>query len=377
MPQSGLRPGFVQDNNSVPVYPFSPTPQHPAAPKHGVGQSASPNRAGSASSPIEPFTPVIEMVKNTRGEGFLIVRTAEQRSSSNGSKYLDMTLCDKTGEINAKVWDTQAEPPEIGSVLLVKAQILEYNGKLQMRVDKMRATTERDEVSYDALIPCAPENPAAMLAEIRAAVATMTDKDLRELTSELLNNAGDALLTVPAALKLHHAERGGLLHHTVGMLRLAKAFVDIYPVLDNDLLLAGVIAHDLAKLSELTCDNLGLVKEYSMDGYLLGHLVRGVVDIELAARRIGADHTKALLLQHMILAHHGEPEFGSPRRPMFLEAEILHIIDLADARVNEMSGNIAKLKPGGFSEKIWSLDRRLYRIDRETGAVEPKEASKP
>lgn len=315
------------------------------------------------------------MVKDTRGEGFFVVRSSEQRVSSNGSKYVDMTLSDKTGEINAKVWDTLAEPPEVGAVLRVRAQILEYNGKLQMRVDKMRLATEQDNVSYDALIPCAPEDPRAMLAEIRGAVESMLDDDLRKLTGALLDDAGDALLTAPAALKLHHAERSGLLHHTVGMLRLARSFAELYPVLDKDLLFAGVIAHDLAKLNELIIDNLGLVREYSADGFLIGHLARGIVNIELAARRVAVNSERVMLLQHMILSHHGEPEFGSPRRPMFLEAEILHIIDLADARINEMSSNISRLKPGGFSEKIWSLDRRLYRFESDKPV--PKEAPAP
>ncbi|MDR1599704.1 MAG: HD domain-containing protein [Oscillospiraceae bacterium] len=355
MPQAGIRPGFVQDSNAAPVY------------QSGQQRQAAPR--------LDPFVPVAEMVRDTRGEGFLIVRSSEQRVSSNGSKYVDMTLSDRTGEINAKVWDTLAEPPAVGTVLRVRAQIQEYNGRIQMRVDKMRPANEQDDVRYDALIPCAPEDPNAMLAEIRAAADAMEDSDLRRLTHALLDDAGDALLTVPAAQKLHHAERGGLLRHTVGMLRLARSFAELYPALDRDLLIAGVVAHDLAKLNELTVDSLGLVKEYSADGFLIGHLVRGIVNIELAARRIGVTSQRVLLLQHMVLSHHGEPEFGSPRRPMFIEAEILHIIDLADARINEMSSGIAKLKPGGFSERIWSLDRRLYRFDNAPN--DPKEESKP
>ncbi|HML45949.1 MAG TPA: HD domain-containing protein, partial [Clostridia bacterium] len=174
---------------------------------------------------------------------------------------------------------------------------------------------------------------------------------------------GDALLTFPAAQRLHHAERGGLLHHTLGMLRLARPFVELYPILDRDLLYAGVIAHDLAKISEMFADELGTVSEYTPEGLLIGHLVRGVVNIELVGREEGVDPQTMLLLQHMVLSHHGEPEFGSPRKPMFPEAEILHQIDLIDARMNEMTAALKRVRPGGFTEKIWSLDRRLYRID--------------
>lgn len=310
------------------------------------------------------MVPVSDFTKDTRFEGPLLVRSAEQRAASNGSRYLDMMLGDRTGDVNAKLWDGAYAPPAVGSIVKVRGQLLEYNGRLQLRVERMRMATDQDEVALENLVPCAPEKGEDMLAEVHAVVDSMRNEALQRLIRTLLKQAGDVLLTFPAAQRLHHAERGGLLHHTVGMLRLAHPFVDLYPVLDRDLLYAGIIAHDLAKISEMDADDLGTVSEYTPEGLLIGHLVRGVVNIELAGREADVDTHTMLLLQHMVLSHHGEPEYGSPRKPMFPEAEILHQIDLIDARMNEMSAALKRVRPGGFTEKIWSLDRRLYRIDR-------------
>ena len=174
--------------------------------------------------------------------------------------------------------------------------------------------------------------------------------------------AGDKLMYYPAAQRLHHAERSGLLHHTTSMLHTAKAMLKIYPWLDGDLLCAGVIAHDLSKISEMQSDECGNVNDYTVDGLLLGHLVRGVTQVREAARRTGLadDDEYVLLMEHMVISHHGEAEYGSPRPPMFPEAEMLHWIDLVDARMNEMNGIVQRTPAGAFSEKVWSLDRRIY-----------------
>ena len=223
--------------------------------------------------------------------------------------------------------------------------------------------TPSDGVDLSALTPCAPEAPEAMLRELYDAVDAFQSQPLRDLTRELLRRYDEKLRYYPAAQRIHHAERGGLLHHTTGMLRTARAVVGVYPWLNADLLYAGVILHDLCKTEEMISDNLGVVRDYSREGLLLGHLVLGVTRIQEAANDLGISGEPVLLLEHMLLSHHGEAEYGSPRKPMFPEAEVLHWVDLLDARMNEMSSAIAKVKPGVFSDKIWSLDRRLYHAD--------------
>lgn len=310
-----------------------------------------------------PQQRVCDLTKDQRFEGFLLVRTSDQRTGGNGAKYLDLNLADRTGEVNAKVWDGNVPAPAPGSVVKVRGGTLEYNGRLQLRVERIRAVAPTDEVDLSSLVPCAPEPPEKMLEEIESAIDGFQSQPIRDLTRELVRRFEEKLRYYPAAQRIHHAERAGLLHHTTGMLRTAKAILQIYPWLNSDLLYAGVILHDLCKTEEMDSDSMGVVRDYSKEGLLLGHLVLGVTRIQEAANDLGISGEPVLLLQHMLLSHHGEPDFGSPRKPMFPEAEVLHWIDLLDARMNEMQTAVAKLKPGVFSEKIWSLDRRLYHAD--------------
>lgn len=307
-----------------------------------------------------------EIKRDDRFEGYLIVRSAEQRASANGKNYLDMTLADKSGSINAKMWDGTVQPPLAGSIVKVRATGNEFNGRMQLRVEKIRVAESRDAVDMSTLIPCAPRDPREMREEIIRAADHIADKDLRLITCELLDRAGDKLLTFPAAKQMHHAERSGLLHHMTTMLRTANAIMSVYPQLNPSLLTAGVIVHDLAKIDEMDADTLGLVSDYSVDGKLLGHIVRGVVNIQLAAEKTKASPAKALLLQHMVLSHHGIPDYGSPIAPKFPEAEVLNTIDTLDARLFEMDEALSRAMPGGFSEKVWGLDnRQLYRIPED------------
>ncbi len=305
--------------------------------------------------------PISSLVKDTRYDGFLLVRAAELRAASNGSRYVDMTLGDRTGDINAKQWDTNATPPQVGQVVRVRGQLIEYNGRLQLRVEKIRIATDEDEVPLDTLVLCAPRSPAEMMREVRDAVSSFQNEDLKALVTALLDEAGDTLLTFPAAAKLHHAERSGLLHHITGMLRMAGHFANEYPILDGDLLSAGVIVHDLSKLTELNATEMGTVSEYTADGQLIGHLVRGVAHIDGVGRALGIDAETLMMVEHMVLSHHGVPEYGSPRPPMFPEAEVLNHLDMLDARLYEMNAALQLVRPGGFSERLWSLDRKLYR----------------
>lgn len=316
---------------------------------------------------------VSEMMKDTKFEGFLLVRQSEQRAASSGSRYLDMTLADKTGDINAKLWDGAFAPPPVGTVVKIRGTVQEYNGRLQLRVERMRAAQETDEVDVTLLTPCAPEPPEDMLRYINDTIDAMGSEELRKLLREMLRLAGDDLMYYPAAQRLHHAERSGLLHHTTGMLQLAKQVLAVYPFLNGDLLMAGVILHDLSKISEMKSDPYGNVTDYTAEGLLLGHLVRGVSQVAQAARNVGVSGEVVLLLEHMVISHHGEAEYGSPRMPMFPEAEMLHWIDLVDARMNEMQGIMRRTPAGAFSEKIWSLDRRLYHPRYEGLAVDEPE----
>ena len=302
-----------------------------------------------------------EMIKGQMFDGFLLTRAATQRTSSNGSKFLDMTLCDISGEVNAKMWDGFTPAPAVADVLRVRGMMTEYNGKPQLRVDKMRVAADAYDFDMSALAPCAPFPAGDMLDFILNRVDAFRDPDLKQLVLTRLEECGDKLNYYPAASKLHHAERSGLLHHTSTMLRMAAHVCEVYPSLDSDLLAAGVILHDLCKITEMSADEIGMVSDYTAEGMLVGHLVQGVAELSRLGHSLHVKKETLLLLEHMILSHHDLPEYGSPKKPMFPEAEVLHILDLLDARMFEMNRALATTPPGSFTDRIWSLDRKLYR----------------
>ena len=318
---------------------------------------------------------VASLSRDMKFEGFLLVRSADQRTSSNGGKYLDLTLCDTTGDINCKMWDGTVQPPKQGAVIKVRGTVQEYNGRLQMRIERLRNPSPADEVDVSQLMPCAPEPPQDMLREINRAIDSMKTPELQAILREMILMCGDKLNYYPAAQRVHHAERSGLLHHTVSVLRAVEAVLHLYPFLDGDLLRAGAIAHDLSKTAEFISDEAGNVSDYSAEGQLLGHLVHGVAQVREAARRANVTGEYVLLLSHMIISHHGLPEHGSPRPPMFPEAEMLHLLDDMDAKMNEMEGVLRRTPAGAFSEKIWTLDRRLYHPRVRSAAPEQDDSA--
>jgi 3'-5' exoribonuclease len=176
----------------------------------------------------------------------------------------------------------------------------------------------------------------------------------------------DSLLIWPAAVKNHHSIRSVLLFHTLTMLQSAEGLLKVYTFLRSDLVYAGAILHDIAKLYELDATNTGIATDYTREGMLLGHIVQGILWVERTALRIGLDPRLATLVQHMLLAHHYEPEYGSPRRPMFPEAELLHYLDIIDSRLYDMRKALLDTTGGKFSERLWTLhNRQLYSMTEE------------
>ena len=321
----------------------------------------------NAPASSEPYRQTVSDIRpGLKFSGRLLVRSALVQNSKNGKPFLVLSLVDATGGIQAKVWDWAGDPPAAGSILQIDGRGDEYNGHLQLRIDRQRPA-EGDPADF---VPAAPETPDSMYAEISATVDALRDESLRRIVRQLLDWALEAnLLSAPAAKTMHHATRGGLLHHTVTMLRDAKALAEVYRFLDKDLLYAGVIAHDLAKLDEMEADSLGLVADYTRDGRLVGHIVRGVVNIEKAAACTGADRERATLLQHLVLSHHGDAEFGSPVPPKCPEALVLSAIDRLDAKLFQMREALRATEPGTFSAPVWALDRiEIYKPENPRGA---------
>lgn len=155
---------------------------------------------------------------------------------------------------------------------------------------------------------------------------------------------------------------GGLLYHTLRMLLSGEKLGEVYNFLNMDYVYAGVILHDICKILEMDSDQYGVVSDYTMEGKLLGHIIQGIKEIEIEGEKIGIDREKSVVLQHMVLSHHYEPEFGSPKKPMTPEAELLHFLDIIDARMFDFEHALEGIEPGGFTDKIWLLDNRnLYK----------------
>lgn len=306
--------------------------------------------------------------KNGGVEGFCLIKTVERKMTAKGVPYLDFTLADPDGEINAKLWDYKEELHgefAANDLIKVRGTVQPFNDSQQLRIERIRKVTEADGVKIEDFVPSAGFSGEAMLNEINAVIADFKDEELKLLVSTLLGQYKEKLLYWPAAFRLHHAVRGGLLYHTLSILRMAQSVAKIYPFIDSDLLFSGVILHDIAKTQEFDVASTGIASGYTVDGNLIGHLVRGAMAVEKCGRELGISDDTLMLVEHMIISHHGEPEFGAAVRPMFLEAEILSSLDTLDAKIYEIEQACRGVAPGEFTPRQWALDnRKLYNHDR-------------
>lgn len=306
---------------------------------------------------------------NGASEGYCLVKSVEKKVNVKGVPYLDLILCDKSGEINAKLWDYKElihGEYAVGELVKIRGTVTQFNGTDQLRIDKIRAVAETDDVDINDFVPSAEYSGRMMLDKIYSYIESIVNPPIRTLTQALIKDSEEKLLFWPAAYKLHHAMRGGLLYHTLSILRLADSVCKIYPSVDRDLLVAGAVLHDICKIDEFDVSSAGIVTNYSVKGELLGHLVMGSMKIQQKASELGIDDECVTLLEHMVISHHGTPEFGAAVRPMFLEAELLSQLDTLDATVFEISDTLSEVEKGGFSSRQWALDnRKLYNHGRK------------
>ncbi len=306
--------------------------------------------------------------KSNTVEGFALIRKAEKKTTVKGSNFLDMILADNSGQINAKIWDYNENVQgvfEVNSIVKVRGSISVYNGEDQLKIDRIRKAIDSDNININDYVPSAEYEGQAMFDELLSIVEDFKDEDLKKLTIGMLSEYKDEILYFPAAFKLHHAIRGGLLMHTLSVVRLAQGVCRVYPFVDSDLLICGAILHDIGKTVEFKVSEFGIADGYTVDGSLVGHIVRGAMAVRDMGEKLSISEKTIMLVEHMILSHHGEPEFGAAVRPMFLEAEILSELDLMDARIYEIWEAINATEKNEFSTRQWALDnRRLYNHGR-------------
>ena len=299
-----------------------------------------------------------------RIEGFFMIRSIEVKTSTNGNKFLDITLADNSGDINAKVWDFRDEEDKYksNSIIKIKADVSEWQGKKQLKIMKLRNTDETDDLKIEDFVQSAPIASEELYEMILSYVDQMKNSDIEKLTRHILTENKTEFLYYPAAKSNHHAIRSGLMYHILRMLQTGEAMAKIYDFINSDLLFAGIILHDMSKLEEMNSNELGIVSEYTREGNRLGHLIQGIKNISRVSEKLDIDPEVSLMIEHMILSHHYHPEYGSPKKPMFPEAELLHYIDTIDAKMYDMEKALSDVEQEEFTAPVWTLDkRRLYK----------------
>jgi 3'-5' exoribonuclease len=299
-------------------------------------------------------------------EGYYALGNILLKKSSAGKPFLSCQVSDATGSMDAKLWNYTgpAGPEDSGRAALLRGEVTEFNGSLQFIIQRLRFAGPQDEFDPAALAPAAPIDPGEAMAETKDILGSMEDEELRRLCLTLLERHGEGFARLPAAKSVHHAFLYGLLMHTLNMLRSADFLAGLYhEVVHRDLLLAGVLLHDLGKLWEYRLSPLGLVTEYSVPGDLLGHLYMGAREVENTGRELGVSPEKLTLLCHLILSHHGDPEYGAAVVPMCAEAELLSLLDRMDSRMEIYAEALPQTQPGRFTLRVPALEKRVYRID--------------
>lgn len=297
---------------------------------------------------------------------YLIKSVSVKITNSNNKKYLDITLSDKTGDINAKLWDLKEDFNNNefveNTLVFVKGCVLSWQSIMQLKLESISNDFDRENINISDYVKCAPIDSNEMFNELHKIVSSFKNDDIRNILLEILSIKKEKLLYYPAAKSNHHSIKGGLLYHILSMIKLGEKICELYSIVNKELLFAGIILHDIEKTEEMNSSELGIVSTYTVEGQLLSHLIQGITLVDRVSSKVGASSEIRMLLQHMILSHHYEPEYGSPIKPMIIEAELLHYIDVIDARMYDMKKILDGVDEGNFSERIFSLNnRKVYK----------------
>ncbi len=297
-------------------------------------------------------------------EGFYILKGAYPKVTANGKPFLNATLSDASGSMEAKVWDYPGpiNAADEGKVVKIQGTVTEFRGASQVTIESIRLTDQTDHYDVAALVPVAPIDADLALSNVLELLNSIQDEDYKRIALELFRRHKETFQQIPAAKSVHHGFLNGLLMHTGNMMKMADFLAGLYSdTVDRSLLIAGTFAHDLQKETEFARSELGLVTGYSMKGQLLGHLVMGAQEVGQVARELNLPEEKSVLLQHLVLSHHGEPEYGAAVRPICAESELLSYIDQIDSRMEIYREAFDKLEEGEFSNRIFALEKRVYK----------------
>ncbi|MGQ9635681.1 MAG: 3'-5' exoribonuclease YhaM family protein [Bryobacteraceae bacterium] len=306
-----------------------------------------------------------------------LVHSKEIRQKKSGEPYLSLVLGDRTGELDAKMWENVAEVMDTfdrDDFVRVKGQLIVYQNRPQFTIHKVQRLSESD-VELEDFFPVSTRHPEEMFSELREIIVGIQNCHIRALLELVFKDEKVAALyrKAPAAKTVHHAYLGGLLEHTLSLCALCRFAASHYKDLDLDLLLAGAILHDIGKIYEL---DYSRSVSYTTEGQLLGHIVLGLRLLDEKLRCLPEFPAKLrALLEHMILSHHGRLEFGSPKEPMFPEALLLHFLDDLDAKMACMRSLVARdnQMEGEWTGFSAPLERSVLKMNRylENGRSAP------
>ena len=296
-----------------------------------------------------------------RVEGQFLVGNASKSINNLGSFYYTLELRDASGVIPAKKWEVTSEDEKIlvaGNVVLVTGEVVKYRDALQLKVLKASLVEEED-IDFLSLLTPPPVPKDELIKKFNYYVSSVKDKDCSALLSYFINKYKDKLFVYPAGVSVHHEYSSGLLTHLTSMAELGDFLANKYQPLNRDLLITGILLHDIGKLIELEGP---VVYHYSVEGKLLGHISIMTAEIREAANELHIISEIPMLLEHMVLSHHDKPEFGSPVSPMIKEALLLTMIDNMDSKMAIVTKALETVEEGEFTQKLYPLDgRSLYK----------------
>ncbi len=293
-----------------------------------------------------------------------VVAAKQVKPKRTGEPYLALTLADRTGQIEAKMWDNVAEAIsafEQDDFIKVKGLINKYNNRFQLTIHKVRKLGE-SEIDFSDYLPATTKDIEGLWRTLEEFVASIHNPHLQALLGAFLADTefAAALRNAPAAKTLHHAYIGGLLDHMVSLFKVCDLVLRNYPEVDRDLVLTGAFLHDIGKIHELS---YARAFAYTTRGQLLGHMI---IELEMLQAKMPAGFPDELktVLEHLIISHHGEYEFGSPKLPMFPEALMLHYLDDLDSKMESMRAHFAREPELVWTSYNASLGRPLLNVRR-------------
>jgi len=322
-----------------------------------------PKRRDCSVQQVTSMTGHKQMVEDLREhdqvDSHFVVRSKAMATTRTGAPYLNLRLGDRSGEIEGRIWEGAERLDStfaVNDVVRVRGRVERFRDQLQINVSHLESVPLTS-VDPSLFLPRSPEDPERMWRQLRQLAAKVNNQYLRRLLHHLLGQQDlrEAMKRAPAAKSMHHAYLGGLLEHTISVTTLLERLCDHYPRLDRDLLITAGICHDIGKIDEFT---YGTSLDYTDAGRLVGHVVLGFQRLAAAIEAVpGFPPSLALALEHLLLSHHGEYEFGAPKRPKTPEAFALHYADDLDAKMNHLA-NLLEREAGG--ESNWTSFQRVY-----------------